>query len=430
MVADISIHTPRPRKLRANFVEVVLWIALAVLTVILPNAFKEIAIILLVVISAYYALLKQIILSALLAKIWSAVAIVTLIYVFIGVMNGAPSEAVIQVIIIYIASPLLWVVALRGALATFGLPRIVRFLAVFTALAIFSQVFYYWAYLTGRFLGVLDLMAGQANLDYSDNQVAAVMFVFGSMIFLYGGLFTSPEVVGKTWVRLLFMLAALVSALTSGRSALVASIFIGVALSLTLAFRGVRRVKRSLLINALALSLSVLIGCYALWELYSIDVIRPINEVWDKIKSGGGAGRQSYLPLLLEGAADYFFLGAGHGVGVQYTVSERFPWRYEIVGAANLFRVGLVGLIIYALPFFIALRTAYRAHRKRELDVYEKYMVGALIAGIFATNTNPYIESVILQWMFVLPCTYFVDRTFLRSISHSRPTSLLEREAT
>lgn len=412
-MVDVVMQTVARRKTRISVTEVILWLCLAALTVILPNAFKEIAVLLLALTAMYYSILKRILPSVQLLQLWGAAAIVTLFYTLIGVINGAPTEAGNQVIIVYIISPLLWIIALRGALMSFELARVVRFLVFLTFFAILSQIFYYWAFFNGRFPSLLEIMAGTPNLDYSDNQVAAVMFVFGSMIFLYSGLFASPDVVGNQALRSFLMLGAFVSALTSGRSALVLGVVIGIAIYLLFSFRNIKSVPRTFGRNVVVLIIASLIGSYALWKLYGIDVTVSIDRLWQKISSGGGAGRQSYVPLLLEGVADHFFLGAGHGIGVTFTVSEKFPWRYEVVGAANLFRVGIIGFLVYALPFIVALNSAYQTYRKNGLNIYERYLLGTLIAGIFAANTNPYIEAIVFQWMFILPTTYFIDRKFM-----------------
>ena len=407
-----GVH-PTRHKHHARAIEVALWISLAVLTVLLPNAFKLVTAALLGLAAAHYVLVKQTFMSGRLAKIWFIIAFVTIFYVLVGAVNGAPNEALGQVVIVYIISPLLWIVALRGALLTFGLERIIRFLTLLTVFAILSQIFYYWAFPAGRFPQLLELMAGTPNLDYSNNQVGAVMFVFGSMIFLYAGLFAAPEVVTNKSLRLILMLAAFISAFTSGRSALILGVFIGLFINVVTSLRFSGRLVRLFAVNIPMLAIAGLVGAYALFTLFDIDVSVPITLLVEKISSSGGAGRAIYLPLLFEGAADHLFLGAGHGIGVDYAVSADFPWRYEVVGAATLFRVGIVGFLLYSLPFIIALREAFRAHRMHGLSRDEKYLVGTLIAGVMAANTNPYIEAVVFQWMFVLPCTYFIDRKFL-----------------
>jgi hypothetical protein len=395
-------------------IEVLLWLSLAVLVVLLPNAFKVEAMAVLGLTSFFYLVVRKELPSVTVLGIWVAISVVTLIYLFVGIQNGAPDEAVSQVILIYIVSPLLWAISVRGALKSFGLRRIVIFFVVLTALAAASQAFYYYAFSTGKFSDFLVLMAGSPNLDYSENQVAAVMFVFGSMIFLYGGILSAPEVVRGGGSRSLIILIVLISTFTTGRSAVMLSAALGMIVYTLLSVRSTGAIRKSLAVNLIIVLIAGFVGSQYLSIRYGIDISIAITELLDKIGSGGGDGRQVYLPMLLYGAADYFFLGAGHGVGVEYAVSEEFPWRYEVVGAATLFRVGILGLLVYAAPFAFAVIEAYRAHVRGRLDPFERYLFGALVSGIFALNTNPYIEAVVFQWMFILPCTYFIDRQSLR----------------
>lgn len=389
--------------------EASIWVALAALTVIIPNAFKEVAAGFLIVATIYYVTIKGVFLSRILLGLWLSIAIVTAAYILVGTINGAPPEAAKQVVIIYIISPLLWTISIRGALRDFPLSSIVNFLIIMTVVAILSQAFYYWSFMTGRFSHILDIMAGNANVDFSGNEIAAVMFVFGSMIFLYAGYFASTEVIERKPVRWFVMVAMLISAVTSGRSALLLSIAMGVVLAALLSTRSLLRAPKGLVAYVSILPLVAFAGHYILSEIYGINLALGFETLVEKIASGGGAGRQDYMPQLLEGAMDYAFLGAGHGIGVEYIASGEFPWRYEVVGAATLYRTGIFGLLIYSLPFLVALKMVYVKYSRGELDKYEKYLAGGMMAALVSANTNPYIEAIVFQWMFILPTLYFIE---------------------
>lgn len=400
----------RANNILGKIVEVVLWSALATLTVLIPNAFKEIAVGILVATSLYYAIIWRVLMNKQIFIIWMLVAAVTIFYTLVGSVNGAPLEASEQVIVIYIISPALWIIALRGALVSFRLEHIVQFLLLLSVLAMLSQAFYYWLFLKGSASGLLEIMASSPNLTFKGGDIAATMFVFGSMIFLYAGFMASPSVLGSKLMRILFMLAVFISSATSGRSALVLSVIIGSGVSIVLSLRSQQRVKKGVLIGFLCLSTIGLFCCYwILSNFYGIDALISLNTLVEKISSGGGAGRQDYLPQLIVGAFDRFMLGAGHGIGIEYVASDEFPWRYEVVGAATLYRVGFLGTIAYILPFVLALRNAFRRIRMVGLDRYEAYLFGGLLAALVSANTNPYIEAVVFQWMFVLPTVYFLD---------------------
>jgi hypothetical protein len=402
-------------RLSVKHVEALLWILIAILTVILPNAFKEVAAGSLLLTALFYLAIKNLKLNLTIVISWFAIAAISLLYILIGFINGAPLEAGNQVLVIYVLSPMLWIICITGAIKTFGLQTIVKFLIFLTLLSILSQAFYYWAYTSGNFRYLLEYMAGSPNLDFSNNQVAAVMFVFGSMTFLYSCLFAAPEVVKGNLSRFILIGGAFVSAITSGRSALILAVGVGMLVFLCMSVANLKRMPKTQVINLSVIVFIPILAGYFLAALYGIDIFVSIETLVQKTISGGGSGRQDYIYLLLGGSADYFFLGAGHGIGVEYIVSERFPWRYEVVGAATLYRVGLVGLLVYALPFLLALQSAFRIWRRRGLNVYERFTLGGFVSSLIVLNTNPYIEAVVFQWMFVFPCVYFIQQAQVKS---------------
>lgn len=383
---------------------------LGFLALVIPNAFKLQVLIILSVLSFYYLLVKGTGISSRLLLIWLAVVGVTILYVLVGIHNGAPDEAANQVAVIYVISPLLWIISLRGALLSFGLAVIVKAMLFYTFLAISSQGFYYWAISAEKFPFLLDLMSGTPNLDYSNNRVAAVMFVFGAMTFLFAGIFAAPDVIRSKTIRLLAIVACVISAITSGRSAVILSLGIGWMIFILAMMRTSTSIHYRFLANVVFGLTSTVVASWALTSLYQIDAKLAVMDLIDKVTSGGGEGRKDYLPQLLGGAADDFFLGAGHGIGVEFIASGDFPWRYEVVGAATLYRVGIVGVLVYCLPFFIAIRNALRIHRGEGLTKYEVFLLGGLVASLVSANTNPYIEALVFQWMFVLPAVYFIER--------------------
>lgn len=377
---------------------------------------------------AYYALAthRRPIGTAFLS-LWGASVVVTLVYLLVGYLKDAPEDAIIQIPIIYIATPILWAFALHGALLRYGVERIVQVLLLATVLAILSQAFYFWAFAR---LGpqALEFMGGMENVDFRDNSVAAVMHVFGSMAFLYGGLLASPQVVRNVIFRYGLLVLAFASTFTSGRGMLIVSLAIGVFLNLTFSLISRARGSGKGVVNIMLSGLALVIASALLANLYDIDISVSVDAVLEKITSGGGAQRRDYLPFLFYGSLDHYFMGAGHGIGVQYVASEEFPWRYEMVWLATLYRVGIVGSIIYALPFCIAIWKSLSYWRAGLLSNEEKYLCGALVSAFVAGNTNPYIEAYPFQWMYVLPCLYFMGLRRANRERRSRPESALSAQ--
>lgn len=411
-----------------RLIELLLWIILAMLTVVVPNAYKEVSGATLVVLAVYYLMVnKQAGLHRNFILMWAASAVVTLGYLFVGYLNGAPEDAFFQIPFVYIVSPMLWAIALHGALLRYGIVKVVDALIILMVAAIASQAYYFWAYSA---LGpqAVEFMAGTPNVDLTNDSVAAVMYVFGSMIFLYGGLMASPEIIRSKLLRYGLVLLAIGSTFTSGRSALILSLFLGASVSLVASPMFVRKRSSNAILNIVIIG-AVFVVCGAvLARLYGVDILVPLENLLDKVVSGGGAGRSDYSPELFYGALNGGFLGAGHGVGVRYVVDYRYPWRYEVVGLATLYRVGIFGAVIYALPFVFAITKSLRLWRSNLLTPQEKFLCAGLIAAFVATNTNPYIEAYAFQWMYVLPSVYFIGlRKSAETTAHSggfeHPTS-------
>jgi hypothetical protein len=224
----------------------------------------------------------------------------------------------------------------------------------------------------------------------------------------------SPHVIEKKWMRYGLIILVLASAFTSGRNALIIALVVGASLNALLTLSAGRRGIENLATNIVFAVSGLMVVSYALSFIYEIDIFRSLSEVVEKISTGGGAQRQDYLPLLLYGSMNDSFMGAGHGIGVRYVASEEFPWRYEMVWIATLYRVGAIGALVYALPFIISIWKSISAWRANSLSDQEKYLAGALISAFLSTNTNPYIEAYVFQWMYVLPCLYFTQTTFSR----------------
>jgi hypothetical protein len=123
--------------------------------------------------------------------------------------------------------------------------------------------------------------------------------------------------------------------------------------------------------------------------------------------SGGGEARSVQASALWTGIIEAHGVGAGHGVGVPYVRSDQYPWRYELVWVATIFRVGLVGAIVYFLPFAFYIAAAVRSGLHRSLTMEDRFLLGGFLCAFVASGTNPYIESFAFQWMYILPIVWF-----------------------
>ena len=141
-------------------------------------------------------------------------------------------------------------------------------------------------------------------------------------------------------------------------------------------------------------------------NLYDVDIVRIIQGIYVKVFESADRVRSEESTALINGINRHI-LGAGHGVGVDYIRSAKFPWRYENVPFSLVYRVGLFGFLIYSLP---AILTIYFYTVIKNKNYYDNYMLAGAVSICLATFTNPYLESFEFNILYVLPYIYFAKR--------------------
>lgn len=341
-----------------------------------------------------------------LLALYAATVIVTVFYLVVGGMHDAPLVAIAQVFAVYIASPLLWMVIAHVLLRWLGAGRLIDWLAMLSLLCALSVGVFFYLYLRHGAAAVAFFFKG-ANVNLNNGFAGATMHVYGSLIFLCGAFFSSPELIRNRLLRFALLAMLLACALTSGRSALILSVPMGWLLGLALMSRTIGNTRKSAFTQLVRYGLPMLAAAAAalfLLQAYTqIDLDTVLSAVTDKLASGGGSARVQMGHSLLAGILDNGGLGSGHGVGVDYVSDPIHPWRYELVWVATLYRVGILGALIYALPFLLYFLGVLRLAFARRLPARHKFMFCGLFCAFLATNTNPYIEAFCFQWMYVVP---------------------------
>jgi len=273
---------------------------------------------------------------------WAASTIVSIIYILIGIVNGAPTEAITQVVLIYIIFPLVWIFVIAYLLRIATLHSIVSGLITVAFIACLSVFYFYYSFLNYGPDSVLFFIE-KPNVDItSSRSVAATMYVFGSLIFLIGGYVASFSLLEGNRKNHLLLLLLVFVALISGRGALILSVGIGLFISVlaTLAHK-----KKIFFRNTLSVAIGTTLVLITLdyFDLGFGELVKPLIE---KIFTLGGEGRSQQFVGLIDGISDNYGLGSGHGIGVDYKVNDNYPWRYEMVWLATIYRVGIIGAII------------------------------------------------------------------------------------
>lgn len=338
----------------------------------------------------------------------------TFFYIILGMLNGSPSEAVKQVIFVYVLSPLLWLVILVYFVQNFSEKQIIHILAYFSIMACISVGIYFYLFLNYG-AGAISFFGSKGNVNMSNTGYsAAIMHVFGSLIFLGGGFFLSPAIIESIKLRSLVLLLIFIVVIFAGRTALTVAVFLSLTMASVIVFLKVISHKYSAIKFAAVTVFSVL--AFALLVFYinaslGVDFLYIIERFAGKIAEGGGGERVNQAHSLIKGIENSPFIGQGHGVGVEYVRSSRFPWRYELVWLATIFRTGIIGAFIYSLPHLMYLITLTIKAKQKQLNDLDKFFFGAWFAVFVASNTNPYIEAFSFQWMYILPLVFFFNKS-------------------
>lgn len=341
-----------------------------------------------------------------LLALYACTVIVTIVYIIVGGMHGAPLDAMAEVSAVYIAAPLAWMIVAEALYRQLGVDRFIEWLIFLCVLCVMSVAAFFYLFLT-RGAAAVEFFFQGANVNLSDGFSGATMHVYGSLIFLAGGFFSTPELIKNKLLRFSLLVSLLICALTSGRSALIISVPIGLIIGWLLSSRTVEHVGKSAIIRVIQYGVPLVVafvaGLYLLQAYTQISLSSVLNIVFDKVASGGGSARAEMSRSLYQGIFETGGLGAGHGVGVPFVSDPIHPWRYEVVWLATLYRVGIVGTVIYVIPFLLYAIGVTRLALARLLPARHKFMFAGFVCAFLATNTNPYIEAFALQWMYVIP---------------------------
>jgi len=335
------------------------------------------------------------------------ICIVTALYVIVGHLNGAPDAAYLQVFFIYMVSPLLWTLALTQLFHKSRDQQIFCWITIYTVLALVSIALFYYLFLTFGPESV-KFFISTPNVNLSDGYAGATMFVYGSLIFICSGFFAAPHLIRNPVLKYALLVALAVGALSSGRSALILSILVGIIIGCIYYVR-FKNWFSAALSSLILFSLLVAPLIFVVTNYLGIDLVLILRLFFSEILAGGGTERYNQFFALANGIIDNSGLGSGHGIGVSYLRSEEFPWRYELIWVATVFRVGILGALIYLLPVLYFFWLTFKRISDKEHTDLDLFFFAGFISSFIANGSNPYIESFVLQWMLILPVARLVS---------------------
>lgn len=385
-----------------KIVAIILLGIIAVNAVVLPNAQQSLLAVVLAacaVVALTFRKQFPIHIVVLLLASWN----VTLFYTFIGSVRGAPSEAAIQTIIIYIVSPLMWLLVIDLGWKILGSERLIRafaYLAIASSatVALYMYLFLNFGPQTVRFFG------SGTNVHLEEGYSGVIMHVSGSLIFLGAAFAAEPNCIRSRLLSVFALCCLVLATLASGRTSAILGLAIGAAFFFVTSFR---QTQTRLLVWVPVLAIAAFVAVQGLDLFLDVDALQLLQRHIDKVQ-GGDHERPAQMNALFLGMEHTRFLGAGHGIGVDYVRSETFPWRYESVFVALVYKIGFVGALIVLYPILAAItiflwNIAYGAMQRFDL-----FFGSALIACFFAGFANPYPEAFSFQWMYLVPTYYFL----------------------
>jgi hypothetical protein len=391
----------------------ILVLSILFFSVVLPNSSKLFVIGVMglcVVISVCYIDIGKMLKKLLLFYVASV--FITILFIFIGSINGATQDAVLQTVAVYIISPFLWLIISIYFVQNFSEKNIITTFSYLSLLACASVGLYFYLFLNFGESAVA-FFGSRGNVNMSDTGYSgAIMHVFGSIIFLAAGFFIYPRLLLTKTLRYSVLISIFIVVVFAGRTALTVAMFLSLALVLcSLVLKTVLNKYSSfqLFFRSMLLLFSFYIVVIFIYNVVGVDFFYIIERFANKIQSGGGSERTNQAISLFNGIADTYLLGSGHGIGVEYIRSDDYPWRYELVWLATLFRTGFIGATIYVLPFVYYFYVIIYRWKKGKLRSLDKFFSGGLLSALLASNTNPYIEAISFQWMFIIPLVYLFN---------------------
>ncbi len=380
---------------RFTFMDVILLFTMGLL-IVFPNSFREIKLPLFFVSFIYSLQYSAVMRKPVILFLLLGVAITT-IYVLVGLQQAKyPDVSTPQVFFVYAVTPILWSFICNMFVVRFKIKFILNWLVIFSILGAISIFAGIWLFDIGR-LDILEYIIENPNKNLTDNGIIEMrLFVYGSLIFLIPA-FMQVSTLYRPVVFWILQIIFIIASAVSGRSALLLAVGLGYIFFLV--FNSKWKIIFYIAGGILLLSISSFI-----LGSFGINLENVFSAFSDKITSTGDDPRELQFKYLFEKLT---FFGNGHGVGVEYLRSEEFPWRYEILPLAILFRVGVIGLLIYSLPFLYSLYIFLGLKVKNEMD---KFMFVGLFSMIVASFSNPYLESFEFNFFYVLPFIYFTHR--------------------
>lgn len=373
---------------------------------VFPNAFRPIKYVLVVVITFYiYNTFKEIFYKKYNIFLFLGLSLSIFYIAFGHLFATQPYISLFQCIAVYIAFPVFWMYFSDYILLKYSPEYVVKFITISGLVGCGTIYIAIWL-LDNGYVGIMEHIIDNPKAAITGKGTREVRLnVYGTLLFFIPAVLSSFKRYSLV-TKIIFFFIIFISTINSGRSILLVSVFLGVFAYLIV------------LRNGLKIIIALIVGFFAINFLISqfdIPILAILDIFQDKLDGKGGEDnyiREYQFWMFLDGIEDYYYIfGHGHGVGIELIRNPRYNWRsYELLIMATIYRVGVIGFLIYALPFIYCIKEYFNLFRKKMNNYLDDFFVFGVIGVIVGVFTNPYIEAFDFQFLYFVSFCYFINR--------------------
>lgn len=325
----------------------------------------------------------------------------TYIYILVGADKTVDFQnASVQAMIVYVIFPIVWVIIGNFIFKIYDNKTIIKKYIQIGLWGCLSVYLAYAAFIMG-YGEYVKILVERPNAVFTSSVFSISLNVFGSLLVISAAMGHISKLY-PTGKYILLLIIYVFTAAVSGRSGFILAAGIGILFFLMS--------EKKLLKNTFIILVGGLI-LFLILIYFNLEILGSIEHFVQELLSGGGDERTLQTTMLLDGIFDTYFLGAGHGVGVEYVRNYSFPWRYENLILSVIYRVGIIGFLVFAYPFIYSLLSFLRLKKNKKENIYDKFFFWAAAVFLAVNFTNPYFESFEFQIPYFFTYCYFFNRS-------------------
>lgn len=383
---------------------------------VFPNAFRPIKYFLVVLITFYiYNTFREVFFKKYKTFLFLGFSLSVFYIAFGHFFATQPYISFFQCVAVYIAFPLFWIYFSDYILQKYSPEYIIKLITILGVVGCATIFIAIWL-LENNYVAIMEYVIDNPKASKTSEGATEVrMNVYGSLLFFIPAILSSFKRL-STITKIVLFFIIFISVFNSGRSILLASIVVGV-LGYLHSLKNGFKIILVLFVGAMLINFLI--------SYFNIPVLAIFKDIEYKLTGEGGDDnfiREYQFWMFLEGIEDYYYLfGHGHGVGIDLVRNPRYNWRsYELLIMATIYRVGVIGFIIYALPFIYCVKEYVKLSRKKRNTYVDDFFIFGVIGIIVGVFSNPYLESFDFQFGFFLSFCYFINRDsfYLKKINY------------